>query len=463
MTRVHPFVIGRIGALAGTLMGALMSALMGVSCFSVAPLADCATQDGLYVAYHVCMPLARPPLQLERAPVGLAAGDFDGDKALNDLAVLSDPDHVVVFTGLAQDTPSRRELSFTGGTEVVQGFLATPFFDGGIHGADLIAWVPRAAPGISQIVALPNGGDNFAGEARSKPLRGVPLDSSGQPIDLIPRTCYAPNRGLALDGPLGDGINVVMVTCLPDQALAGMPAGDFRPDELPDAIAVIADSYVGGAFGAHIEADYRSLGAAQLTLFDPAGGLVDFVFAHRPAPDEDAQLAIVHASDLDTSEAVAVRPRQGSIDEVRAADLDLDGDIDLLTIHLEKAGFSIIRQQASEGSQLVFGEPEFYTLELELSDVALGDFTGDGGLDIIVAHNIDNTSLDGITIFALDREQPGGPAPYVSAKVGAVQGAIVALRTLDLDGDGGDDLAVAVRDGSRGYVNFYANRSPGEP
>lgn len=450
MARVLHLVIASLGALAG------------VSCFSIAPLADCASQDGLYVPFHVCMPLARPPLQLTRAPIDMAVGNFDGDYLLDDLAILSEPDHVTVFTALDRDTPPQRELAFTGGAEAVQGFLATPFFDGGVHGDDLFAWVARSPPALSQIVALPNGGDNFAGPARSGPLRGFPLDSNGLPSDLIARPCYAPNGGLALENPLAEGINIVMVTCLPDQALAGMPGEEYRPDELPDAIAIASNTFADGLFGALIAADYRSIGAAQLTVFDPASGIVDFVFAHRPAPTADAQLAIVHTTALDPSDAIAVQPRQGSIDEVLAADLDLDDDIDLLTIHLENAGFSIIRQQPGDGGALVFGEPEFYTLELELSDVILGDFTGDGGLDIAVAHNIDNTSLDGITLFALDREQPGGPVPYVSAKIGDVQGAIVALRTLDLDGDERDDLAVAVRDGSRGYVNFYANHSPGD-
>ena len=152
-----------------------------------------------------------------------------------------------------------------------------------------------------------------------------------------------------------------------------MPGEEYRPDELPDAIAIASNTFADGLFGALIAADYRSIGAAQLTVFDPASGIVDFVFAHRPAPTADAQLAIVHTTALDPSDAIAVQPRQGSIDEVLAADLDLDDDIDLLTIHLENAGFSIIRQQPGDGGSLVFGEPEFYTLELELSDVILGD------------------------------------------------------------------------------------------
>ena len=150
MARVLHLVIASLGALAG------------VSCFSIAPLADCTSQDGLYVPFHVCMPLARPPLQLTRAPIDMAVGNFDGDYLLDDLAILSEPDHVTVFTALDRDTPPQRELAFTGGAEAVQGFLATPFFDGGVHGDDLFAWVARSPPALSQIVALPNGGDNFA-------------------------------------------------------------------------------------------------------------------------------------------------------------------------------------------------------------------------------------------------------------------------------------------------------------
>lgn len=73
-----------------------------------------------------------------------------------------------------------------------------------------------------------------------------------------------------------------------------------------------------------------------------------------------------------------------------------------------------------------------------------------------------NTSLDGITVYALDLRQPGGPVPYKSVQVGSVEGAIVAIRTLRYDADEREDLVVAVRDGSRGYLNFYVNLSPGD-
>jgi hypothetical protein len=49
--------------------------------------------------------------------------------------------------------------------------------------------------------------------------------------------------------------------------------------------------------------------------------------------------------------------------------------------------------------------------------------------------------------------------PYVPARVGSLKGTIVSLQTVDIDGDKRDDLAVAVRDGSQGYVNLYVNRA----
>lgn len=429
------------------------------SCFQIEPLGDCAVQDGLYLPYHVCMPLARSSLPVAGEPRALVIGDFDADGAIDDLAVLHDEDAVTLHVGLDGEAVTTRELDFTGGSATVGGILSANFLGDKSDGEDLFGWVTRSPPLASELIALPNGGDLFAGPALVRSLTGFPIDGGG-PMG-VPRPCYAPNSGLDLVAPEGLSITGLMViTCVPDGAFTGPLSGDFLAEELPDAIVIPDDGgFEGGLFASFVGKEYRSVGAAQLSLFDPVAMTGGLVIAHRPPGAVDAEIAIVDTVALDASTAVAVKPRQGSIDAIRVADLDQDGDLDLLAIHLEKTGFSIIRHEPGTGAFVTFGEPEYYTLEVELSDLALGDFTGDGGLDIAVAHTIDNSSLDGITIYALDLEQPGGPVPYAPALVGSVRGTIVGLQTLDIDGDKRDDLAVAVRDGSQGFVNLYVNRA----
>jgi hypothetical protein len=439
-------------------------ALLAVStaaCFQIDRLDNCSRIDGLYLPYHVCMPPARASLALDVEPRDLIVGDFDGDGQEDDIAVLSDPDVATVYTRLDQDTPVTRELRFTTDGGTVGGIVAAHFFDGGVHGDDLFGWIARPAPAPSEIVALPNGGNLFAAPPIAAILQGYRLTGAGEPLDEDPRPCYAPNGGLALHEPMGPDLNLIIVTCVPDTA--GQMVAELTSAELPDAIAIAPDEpFAMAKFGSLVGEDYRRVGAAQLTVFDELTYDVRVVFAHRPGFVDDAEIAIVSTADLDPTTAIAIKPRQGSIDEIRVADLDLDGDLDLLAIHREKAGFSIIRQQPNDGGARVFGEPEFYTLDRELSEIVIGDFTGDGGPDLAVAHNVDNSSLDAITVYALDLQQPGGPVPYKAVQVGQVEGAIVALRTLRFDADERDDLVVAVREGARGYINVYVNLSPGD-
>lgn len=434
----------------------LLLAIAG-SCFQLQPLTDCAQQDGLYLAYHVCMPLARS-LPVTGEPRELVIGDFDGGGVRDDIAVLHDVDRVVLHMGLDRDASTIRELSFTGGSSTVASLFAADFLDDTPGGDDLFAAITRSPPTASDLIALPNGGDLFAGPARTTALKGFPFDNQGLPTELMARPCYAPKGGLELRNPLEPGANLLLITCVPDGAFTGPLSGEFTAEALPDAIVMPAGvGFEDGQFGAFIGASYRSVDAAQLTMLDVETMTGGLVFAHRPLNSSDSEIAIVNTAALDPDTAVAIKPRQGSIDAIRVDDLDQDGDVDLLAIHLDRAGFSIIRQQPGTDAFVTFGEPEFYTLEVKLSDLALGDFTGDGGRDIAVAHTIDNTSLDGVTIYALDLEQPGGPVPYVAARVGSVKGTIVSLKTLDINADGRDDLAVAVRDGSMGYVNLYVN------
>ncbi len=407
------------------------------------------------------MPLAGSSLSVAGEPRQLVVGDFDSDGALDDIAVLHDDDGVTLHMDLDGDAPSTRELSFTGGKATVAGMLAADFLGDATDGHDLFAWIARPPPLASELVVLPNGGDLFAGPARTTSLEGSEIKDGGMTVGGSPLPCYAPNGGVELSNPIVPGAALIMITCVPDGAFAGPDPGGFAADELPDGIVILAgEDFESGDFGAFIGGSYQSVGAAQLTFLDTKARNGGLVFAHRPLGGGDPEIAIVNTAELDAATAVAIKPRQGSIDAIRVADLDQDGDLDLLAIHLEKAGFSIIRQQPGTGSAFVtFGEPEFYTLEVELNDLTLGDFTGDGGLDIAVAHTIDNSSLDAITIYALDLEHPGGPVPYVPALVGSVKGTIVSLQTVDIDGDKRDDLAVAVRDGSQGYVNLYVNRA----
>ena len=60
------------------------------------------------------------------------------------------------------------------------------------------------------------------------------------------------------------------------------------------------------------------------------------------------------------------------------------------------------------------------------------------------------------------RDPDPGAHRLTPATAGSLDGSIVELVVLDHDRDGRDDLAAAVRTGTRGSIWIYLNRSPGD-
>ena len=132
------------------------------------------------------------------------------------------------------------------------------------------------------------------------------------------------------------------------------------------------------------------------------------------------------------------------VDTLKAADLNQDGTIDLL---------------ASLGSQKVLllvgnGAGGFTSMELFsgilVSDTLIGDFTGDGKIDLVLA----NRSLNKVTLHAGDGN--GGFGTGLSFATGTEP---VSLASADFDGDGLPDLAVANR--SSGTVSVLMGNGVG--
>lgn len=436
-------------------VGLALLAAPATSCFLVSPLPDCADQGGLYLAYHVCMPRFREPIEIAGEPQELVVGNLDGAGPDDDVAVLVDPGEIQIYMDLASDTPTTVVLPYEAATPI-EGILAARFLKGST-GDDLIAWVVPEYPELSDLFVVPNTGGTFSGAPVSDTLAGCPLDD----LLCVGEPCYAPERALALQSPMSGVDEVLVFGCVPDAVVMGGPLGDAA-SKLPDALIVLGPTTPTPLKLTIDDETIRFVGAAQVVYFEPVD-LGAFVFSHRPTPMDDAMISFV---DLDTLEksGPTIEPGHKGIDDLQSADFDDDGDLDLLALHIEEKGFSIIRQEESPGSgKVAFGEPEFYTLGVDSTAVALADFTGDGVLDIAVGHSVDNETKDAISVFVLDPGDATGNKPYASAKIGRVTGTVVGMKVMDLDGDANTDLAVSVRDGSKGRVEFFVNRPLGEP
>lgn len=435
---------------------ATFTAASAASCFSIPALPDCASEDGLHIAYHVCMPPARAAIELPGEPQELVIGDFDGEGVDNDVAVLIDPSEVHVYSSLSQAEPNAVVRSFRQDVEV-EGLIAARNVDGAT-GDDLLGWVVAEFPMVSELVILANGGDMFAGAPIQEPLAGCPIDE----LDCTPLPCYAPEQGVTLFNPESGLDDVLVLGCVPDAVAMGGPMGESA-SKLPDALIIAGPtSPLGAAKLTITDPNISFVGASRVVFFVEAE-VAGFVFSHRPTPMDDAQISIADIETLTLFGGTTIEPGHKGIEDIQVADVDSDGDLDLLAVHIEDRGFSIIRQSEPAGpKQLVFAEPEFYTLGVESSAVALGDFTGDKVLDIAVGHSVDNETLDAISLFVLNPSDPTGLRPYASAPIGRISGTIVGLKTMDFDSDGLDDLVVSVRDGSKGRIEFYVSRPPGE-
>jgi hypothetical protein len=417
------------------------------SCFPVAPLADCADPGGLYVAHHVCMPPAGPAIALGGEPRRMVVADFDHDGAADDLAVLLAPDVVQVYAGLDGEASAPSWAgALRGDSGEVEGIAGVRYFDSGAHGDDLFAWTvdTGASPDASgQLIGLRNGGDLFTGEAPVAVTLHATVD--GDP-DSHP--CPLPNAVVGLGGPAAPYAGTLAITCSQSTLLTLAE---------PDVIVLRNEPGTPLADQAQLGArtDLADAHAAVSAQLDSGPRLV---VAYRPPGEDHDRIAILSLEEGSTEPAIKLEPRFGFIDGLVIADLDADGDLDIVSLHTDEGGLGIVAQDGS----LRFAEPDFYSPGAIVTGVVAGDFTGDGGIDLAVAHEVANSRDNAISLFVRSPDLSPGELELELVRAGTIAGAIVDLAALDVDGDGRTDLAAAVLDGSDGSLQWFRNLSPGD-
>ena len=185
-------------------------------------------------------------------------------------------------------------------------------------------------------------------------------------------------------------------------------------------------------------------------------GLVDIVSANADANTvtifyQDPEGSIPTAPDLALSGVVIVAPMVEPVD-VEVADVDSDGDWDLVTANRGSDNFSVILQVA----------PGMFVTQLlnlgagldEPADVAAADLNGDGRIDLAIA------SEGSDRVFVFLQLALGLYLPVPSDVLG--NGTTVGpngLATGDLDGDG--DLDVVVSCGGNDRIAVFLQGAPG--
>lgn len=430
----------------------LALALSGASCFQVEPLPDCADQGGegaLYVRHHVCMPLAGDPLTMDIAPRKLLRADFDGDGVDNDFAVLLDFGFIAIY--LTRDGKSEpvAGLQIEGRVEAI---TAARYFSGGEFGDDLLGVVagdPMAGlPGT--VFGFHNGGDLFAS--------GVQEQFSAFTL-LPPGNCPKPNSIAMMDVVGQAQAGAIAVGCESGPAPMDMPMAEpldgilvFREDK-----AIDLQTRLGLVIPKLVKVHAATLGQLD------GRELEDIVVAYEPPMSDHEALAVypLFAEELTKGkqrEGTEIPLAHGAISRVLLGDLDGDNDVDLVAVHPGGGGLSVIRQKRSE--PLAFEDPQFFDLEQPILDAVIGDFTGDGGPDIAVAHEVDGSGGSQMTLLVRVPDLDSGQVDYAFAPAASISGEILDLEALDHDGDGRTDIAAVIKVGSEGRLHFWLNRSP---
>jgi hypothetical protein len=420
--------------------------LAAAGCFQVEPLPDCADPSGLYLKGHVCMPAAGPPIEMPVAPRKLIGGDFDNQNIDDDFAVLLDQGYMQVYTTTNQQTRLATELLAPG---KVESMIAARYFALGLTGDDLIGVIRGDGKTAGTVFAIRNGGAELVPQAIEQ------LDADAGLL----QPCVAPNSLVAVevpDVPFAVGIAFACetasgpATTLALDALVIFNAGD-------PAVKFADHERQGVPFPG--QAEVHAATVAQLDGL----GFPDIAFASRTGEGDNESLVVYAVVEdpkgmMSETDPVVVPLANGRVSALQVADLDDDGDSDLVAIHPQAGGVSVVRQNRSE--PLEFADAVFFPVGSEIRDVVIGEFTGDGGVDIAIAQVVDDTGYNAISMFVRVPDLIAGTVDYALAPVAYLKGEILDLEPLDYDGAGGVDLAAVVKVGSVGQVHVFLNRSP---
>ncbi len=135
----------------------------------------------------------------------------------------------------------------------------------------------------------------------------------------------------------------------------------------------------------------------------------------------------------------SVQASAGSPIAIEVADLDGDGDIDIVTPrgYVGGGGFSFLRNEG-EGR---FAQPVVYSGSTRAAGIAVGDVNGDGRPDVIVSDGDGLSFGNSLSLYFGSGNGNFGPRQALSLGTGTI--APIGIAAGDFDGDGDVDLAVA--------------------
>lgn len=144
-----------------------------------------------------------------------------------------------------------------------------------------------------------------------------------------------------------------------------------------------------------------------------------------------------------------------TVDAMHAADLDGDGDAEVMTA--THAGWSWRNNLSIEGTPGAFSAPQFLSTAGSGSEITTADLDGDGDLDIITDAN--HTGAQTALVWYRNEQIPTGTLTFAAAQTIATLDLVSRIEVADMDDDGDLDLLTMVNNGVQ--VISYENTGAG--
>lgn len=417
------------------------------------------------------------------APSSVATGDLNGDEITDLVAANFESDDVSILLGNGNngigDGTFAEAVTYAAGDAPSSVALDDFDRDGFL---DIVV-----ANGFSDdlSVLINNGGDGtftdqVTYDAENSTQSVTTGDFNGDGITDLAATNASVNTisvllGNASDGT-ADGTFSPQVSYLAGISPRSVVTGDFNSDGITDlatandgasstfldGVSILLGDGSGGV-GDRTFADAVNYDAGDLPWDLAVGdfngdGISDLAVANRNSSDFSVLLGNGNGSMGDGTFATAVSYPAGDTPiDVTTGDFNSDGVTDLAIANNFSRNLSVRlgNQSASspgEGDG-TFAAPLALSAERIAIDVAVGDFDGDGQMDIAAA----NRGSSSVSIFLSSGAQDGLFAPQASFDVGAFPWG---MTTGDFNGDGildlatanrsSDDVSILLGDGSNG-------------
>ncbi len=387
--------------------------------------------------------LAPPP---GSAPLAAAAGDVTGDGRADLIVAGWGPQAFAVLAGPLVAGPAL--------PAAVLPLPAPPLARntrlGDVDGDGLLdVFVLTGTSSPQLVVARALGGGAFAapqvratGLASAQSLDVADIDGDGDADALVLSGSSGGSAVLAVlladgGGALGAAATFTLASPLPPLGTAEIDLGDLDGDGLPELLVTVSDfsavvlrNLGAGAFDAPQPIEFTG-SSSRLVDMDGDGALD--LAAVTTGPPLQLLLSSAWWQAGDGRGAFALPPKIVGLPEGAsvAADLDADGDLDLLAWSPSWAGTSPLGVALNDGAAQ-FGPVALHDGGGFVRDVAVADFDADGRLDVAAA-----VGAPGLVVF------PGLGGGTLGAPVAVPAAWTREVRAADVDGDGLPDLVSA--------------------